>query len=98
MLASFEETNAGPTLQRQLEIDPCGCEIYECTGMIHGEILIGLGLELLELLRIRAADPSGGMDVDVLERALHTVFVLQAKRHDFELQLADRTKDQVIVP
>src|SRR5262245_4013418 len=97
MLTRFVETDAGPAFQGELEIDAGRRKVDKRSGMIHGEILVSLALELLELLRLRRANPARGMDIDVLERAFDTVFVLQAKGHDFELQLPDRTENQVVV-
>ncbi len=46
---------------------------------------------------IGAIDPARGVHADILEHALHAVFVLQAKCNDLELQLSDRPEDQLVV-
>ncbi len=44
-----------------------------------------------------SAHPARHGHVDRFKHALHAVFVLQAKCHDFELQLADGAENQIVV-
>ena len=56
----------------------------------------GLLAELLELLRVVAADPARGGHADRLEDRVDAVFVLQPIGDHVELQHADRAQDQVV--
>src|SRR6202011_4337996 len=61
------------------------------------EIVVGFGTKFGQPLLILKADPARHGDIDGLEHALNAVFVLQAKGHDLELQLADGAENQVII-
>src|SRR5271154_7271903 len=53
VLAGLEEADAGPALERELQVDARGGEGNERATVIEGEVLEGAGTEFLELLRIR---------------------------------------------
>ena len=95
LFARFVKLDLGPALPHELQIHARGGEKHQRTGVIDGELLVGLEAELLEFARIRTADPARRMHCDGFEDALHCIFILQAKGDDLELQLAHGTEDQV---
>src|ERR1700676_4631099 len=97
ILAGLEEFDLRPAFLGQAEIDPRRREVHQFTRVIDGEIVIGLFSKLAEPLLIADAHPSRRGHIDRLEYALHAVFVLQAKGHDLELQLADGAENQIVV-
>src|SRR5690606_37505062 len=86
-----------PTLERQRQVHARRRKIDERTGMIEREVLVGFGPKLFELLRVLAVHPPRREDVDVVERRLDAVLILQTERDDVELQLSDRAQDQVVI-
>src|ERR1700756_5406392 len=52
------EDDAGPALDRQLEIHARGRQVHERTGVIERQVVVGAGAELLEALRVGAVDPA----------------------------------------
>ena len=60
-------------------------------------MVVRLHAKFLELARVVRADPARGMDIDRVKHALHAVFILQAKRHDLELQRADGAQNELVV-
>src|ERR1700722_10671019 len=97
IFARLEEFDFRPSLLGQSQIDACGREVHQFTGVIDGEIVMGLFAKLSQPLLVAEAHPPGYRYVDRLEHALHAVFVLQAKCNHFELQLADGAENQIIV-
>src|ERR1035438_4576478 len=83
ILAGLEEFDLRPPFLDQPEIDSRGREVHQFTGMIDGEIVIGLYSKLAEPLLVAEAHPSRHGHIDRLEHALHAVFVLQTKSDDF---------------
>src|ERR1700674_3040990 len=75
VFARLAENDAGPALERQLEIHARGCEVHQCAAVIEGQVLLRPAAELLQLARIRALDPARGVDGDGIEHALHAVLV-----------------------
>ena len=66
--------------------------------MIDREVVVRLDAELREVLLVARSRPSAPCARrSARTRRLHAVFVLQAERDHFELQLADRAQDQVVV-
>src|SRR5690606_19046636 len=49
-LAGLVEGEIRPALQRQCQVHAGGRQVYQRAGMIDGEVLVGLGAELRELL------------------------------------------------
>ena len=92
-----QETDFRPALHGHLQVDSRGCDIGKITGMVQRKIGLGLDLELGQLLLIVTFHPSGGIDINRLELAFDTVFILQALGYDLELQYTDGAKDQIIV-
>ncbi len=66
------------------------------TGRVDRQVHRVLVAELLQFLRVVAADPSCGGDVDLLEAGIDAVLVLQPVGHHLELQYTDRAQDQVV--
>src|SRR4030088_1447786 len=71
ILAGLEEFYLRPALFGQPEIDPRGSEIYQLTGMIDREIVMGLLAKLSEALLVFEAHPSRHGHIDRLEHTLH---------------------------
>jgi hypothetical protein len=97
LLARFAENDTGPTLDRELEIDPRWSKIYERSAVIYREVIVGFLAELLELLGIIALDPAGRLNADRLECTLDGVFVLQPESHHLELQLTNGAEDLIVI-
>src|SRR3977135_4750816 len=82
VLARLAENDAGPALERQLEIHARGREVHQCSAVIEGQMLVRPAAELLQLARVRALDPARGVDGDGFENALHAVLLRQEERSD----------------
>ena len=65
--------------------------------MIDGQVVVSLHAKFREVLVVLAVDPARRVHGDRLEHAGDRVFVLQAERDHFELQLADGAQDHVVV-
>ena len=65
--------------------------------MVERKAVVGALAELLEHLRLRAADPARREDIDRLEGAGDAVLVGEPERDDVELQRPDGAEDQVVV-
>ena len=101
MLARLAELDVRPALERELQVDASRREINQRARVIEREVVVPLLAKLLELLRVLilflAIDPARSEHVDVVESRLHAVLVLQAERHDVELQRTDRSENQIVV-
>ena len=79
-----------------MQVDPRRRQVDQLAGGVQRQVHRVLVAELLQLLRVVAADPARSSDADVLERGIHAVFVLQPVGHHVELQHAHRAEDQVV--
>src|SRR5205807_1225929 len=65
MLTGLVKADVGPALEGQLEIHARRREVHERAAVIERQVLLRPAAEFLELARIPAVDPAGGVaDVD----------------------------------
>mgnify|MGYP006170205987 CR=1 FL=1 len=95
-LAGGREAHVRRAFLRQLQVDPRRRQVDQLAGGVQRQVHRVLVAELLQLLRVVAADPARRGHADVLERRIHAVLVLQPVGHHVELQHAHGAENEVV--